>query len=88
MSLQTILNEDWSEYDNRKKRGGSDHRNFACTETWEVDDLVTKIHKHHSTLSTSAIRDAIKACCNSIGSPHPREKFVKCVTDRLGIASA
>lgn len=87
MSTYSVLNnENWSDYDDRKKRGGSDARNFACTESWEVDYLVNKIHKQHRT-SKDQIRVAIKACCVEIGSPHPRPAFVECVMRRLGLHS-
>lgn len=83
MSKQLIFNEDWPEYDDRKKRGGSDHRNFACTEPWEVDYLVNKIHKRYPAISTERIRAAIKKCCAEIRAPHPRPAFVECVMKRL-----
>ncbi len=85
MPLHEILQDDWSEYDNKKIRGGSDRNNFACTESWEVDYLVKKINKHHSNHSETRIRDAIIHCCQIIGSPHPRDKFITCVLKRLGI---
>jgi hypothetical protein len=85
MSIHAILNEDWSEYDDRKKRGGSDYRNFACSESWEVDYLVRKIHKQHPEVSTERIRTAIKGCCETINTPRPRPRFVECVLKRLGL---
>lgn len=85
MSLSSVLNEDWSDYDDRKRRGGSDKQNFACTEAWEVEYLIKKIQKHHPNLTADQIRAAIKACCNQVGAPHPRQTFVACVTKRLGL---
>ncbi len=85
MSAKKILDGDWSVYDDHKKRGGSDHRDFACTEKWEVDYLVEKIRKQHPEVGTDTIREAIKACCKQIGSPHPRPAFVECVMKRLGL---
>lgn len=85
MSLHSVLNEDWSEYDDRKKRGGADHRNFACTEQWEADDLIRKIDKQHPNVSKEEIRNAITACCKQIGAPHPRVEFVACVMKRLDL---
>lgn len=70
MSLKKVLHPDeWEDYDDRKKRGGSDHRDFACTETWEVDYLVQIIRKHHLNLSDQAVRDAIKSCCQTVAAP-------------------
>lgn len=86
MSLQSILNDDWSEYDDRKKRGGSDKRDFACTESWEVEYLIRKIQRHHPNIATDQIRIAIKACCNQVGAPHPRPAFISCVMKKLGLA--
>jgi len=78
-----VLNEDWSDYDNRKKLG-EDRRYFACTESWEVDYLIRKLKRHYPGKSEQQIRAAIEACCSRVGAPHPREKFVDCVTARLG----
>jgi len=78
-----VLNEDWSEYDNRKIRGRRDSKDFACTESWEVDFLVSKIKKVYPDYSESTIRSAIAACCRTVGSPHPRRPFVECVMKRL-----
>jgi hypothetical protein len=88
MSLRRILEEDWTDYDNRKIRDGRDGRYFACTESWEVDYLKGKIKKHHPYLSESDILEAIRACCRTIGSPHPRSSFVECVVRRLGVSVA
>lgn len=85
MSVKKILEEDWSEYDDRKIRDKRDSKDFACTEVWEVDYLKDKIKKHYPKLSDADILAAIKACCSTIGSPHPRKKFVECVATRLGI---
>lgn len=85
MSSTKILNEDWTDYDNRKIRDNRDARYFACSEIWEVDYLKNKIKKHYPNLTDSSINDAIKNCCAIIGSPHPRKTFVECVAKRLGI---
>jgi hypothetical protein len=76
-----VLNEDWSDYDNKKKKG-VDARDFSCEEDWEVDYLVAKIKKHLSKTEVE-IRDAIAQCCKSIKPPRPRQEFVKCVFNRL-----
>jgi len=77
-----VLNEDWSYYDDKKKKLG-DSSDFACTERWEVDYLVDKLKKHFPKKEEAAIRSAIEACCKQVGAPHPREKFVDCVVKRL-----
>lgn len=76
-----ILNEDWSDYDNRKKVH-TDARYFACTESWEVDYLARKIMKV-SGYCEAGIRNVITNCCRTVGSPHPRPAFVECVMKRL-----
>ena len=83
MPHKAILAEDWSEYDNRKIKEGSDQRNFACTEAWEIDYLVKKIHNRFP-YSETIIRTSIASCCKAISSPHSRERFVECVLKRLG----
>lgn len=84
MSKRTILEDDWSYYDNLKKTG-VDAYFFSCNESWEVDYLVGKIKKHHSEISEQRIRSAISDCCNKDMGNNPREKFVGYVMDRLGI---
>lgn len=41
---QSILNEDWSEYDNKKKKH-VDARYFSCEESWEREYLTRKIRR-------------------------------------------
>jgi hypothetical protein len=78
-----ILNEDWSEYDNRKIRDQRDRSKFSCEEDWEVSYLVQKLRKHFPYKTDTAIREAISACCRSVPAPRPRIDFVECVTKRL-----
>lgn len=84
MSKRTILEDDWSDYDDRKKKKG-DANFFACTESWEVDYLVNKIKKHHHEILESRIREAISSCCQTVLGNKPREEFVGCVAGKLGI---
>ena len=67
-------------YDNRKIRGPLDTKDFACTESWEVDYLVSKIRKVYGE---GAIRNAITSCCKTVGAPHPRKAFLECVMQKL-----
>jgi hypothetical protein len=46
---QRILNEDWSDYDNRKLKG-VDARYFSCEEEWERNYLVRKIRKFYRSI--------------------------------------
>jgi hypothetical protein len=79
---QHVLNEDWSDYDNRKKRY-ADANFFSCTESWEREYLVQKIRKVHRQYSENAIITAINSCCREVGAPHPRKAFVECVMKKL-----
>lgn len=85
MSINKIL-EDWSDYDNKKIRDQRDSKDFACSESWEVDYLVNKIKKNNPGLTESQIRNAISECCKIFKAPHPRRQFVECVAKRLGIS--
>ncbi len=84
MSKKEILGDDWSDYDDRKKKKG-DANFFACSEIWEENFLVDKILKFHDELSEDEIRTAISDCCDKDMGNNPREEFVGCVMDRLGI---
>jgi hypothetical protein len=78
-----ILNEDWSDYDNRKIRDNRDKSKFSCEESWEVDYLVRKTQKHFPLKTEAQIRTAITSCCLTVKAPRPREEFVKCVAGKL-----
>jgi len=77
-----ILNEDWSDYDKKKKKW-EDRFFFSCDEPWEIDYLIGKIRKHEPTKSDATIRAAIASCCKTISGNKPRETFVKCVMGKL-----
>lgn len=78
-----VLNENWSDYDNKKIRDQRDAKNFACTEVWEVEYLVKKIRRAYPAFDESRIRSAIRVCCSELKSPYPRKQFVECVMRRL-----
>jgi hypothetical protein len=77
-----ILNEDWSDYDNKKKKR-EDRFFFSCDESWEVDYLVGKIRKIYPSKTETAVRAAIASCCKEVSAPRPRDKFVRCVMGKL-----
>jgi hypothetical protein len=83
MSTQKILNEDWTDYDNKKIIDKRDRRYFSCEETWEVEYLIKYIKKHYPLHADSQIRSAIKVCCNSTNAPRPRREFIDCVVSKL-----
>lgn len=78
-----ILNEDWSEYDNRKIRDGRDKSKVSCEETWEINYIVTKLRRHFPDKADMAIKAAMSECCQSIKAPRPRVVLMECVTKRL-----
>jgi hypothetical protein len=84
MSLK-VLNDDWSDYDNRKIRDRRDARYFAFTENWELDYLVRKYKKAHPYLTEATIKTAISECCVKTPVQRPREQFIQCVSERLGV---
>jgi hypothetical protein len=78
-----ILDEDWSDYDDRKIRDRRDGSKFSCEERWEVEYLADKLKKHYPSKSHQLILQAISQCCQKAGVPHSRESFVECVTSNL-----
>jgi hypothetical protein len=86
MPANKILNEDWSEYDDRKKKH-TDANFFACTEDWEVKYLIQKISKNFPQFSTDQIKKTISDCCETTKAPHPRKAFVDCVMSKLNVGA-
>lgn len=84
MSLYRLL-ENWSDYDNRKIRTGTEAHLFSCDEPWEVDYLKKKIREIYPHLSEEKIVSAIEYCCMIVAGPRPRKHFTECVLDRLGV---
>ncbi len=78
-----VLNQDWSDYDDKKRRGFSDTKDFACTEQWEINYLLSKIKRLYPLYPDQHILTAIATCCQTLKSPHPRKPFVECVMKRL-----
>ena len=77
-----VLNEDWSDYDNKKIRDNRDARFFSCEESWEVEYLLKKISRYVSKADWQ-IRQAISECCKSISGNKPRKALVECVMAKL-----
>jgi hypothetical protein len=77
-----ILSEDWSDYDNKKKKK-EDALFFSCEESWEREYLIQKTRKVYPQYSEAVITKAIDACCLEVRAPRPRKTFVECVMRRL-----
>ena len=82
--LQKILDSDWSEYDNKKKKSIDSHF-FACTEPWEVQYLIKKIKYFFPEYSEINISRAITSCCLNLITPNPRKEFIQCTIQRLKV---
>ena len=82
MQAHKVLAEDWTEYDNRKKRQG-DAAFFACSEPWEVEFLIIQLVKHYPGHTRAQFIAAIQACCALGPGNHPRKALVECVTAQL-----
>jgi len=80
--IQKILDSDWSEYDNKKKKS-IDRHFFACTESWEIQFLMRKINEFLPEYSEINISRAVTTCCLSLKTPHPRKEFIQCVVQKL-----
>jgi len=85
MSLFKILNEDWSDFIDKKIKDGRDSDFFYGNDIWDVEYLKCKIKKHHQLLSEMFIKRTIIACGEELKSPCPRTKFIECVAHKLGI---
>ena len=82
MSVERMMNDDWSSYDNRKLK--ADDRNFiSFNEGWEVEYLKGKIRRIYPRASELQIHVAIVSCRNSVPAPHPRRKFMECLHPKL-----
>ncbi len=79
----SLLAEDWTDYDNRKIRDGRDASKVACDETWELDYIVKKLQEHFPQKTEFEIRSAMSTCCSLLKAPRNRTEFINCVTAKL-----
>ncbi|NCD69577.1 hypothetical protein [Mucilaginibacter agri] len=81
MSVQKILNEDWSLIDDKKI---PEHRGYiSCEEVSEIDYLIAVFRKHYPTKSEIEIIYAIAAGWRCSSSPKPRQQFIEAVSSKL-----
>lgn len=83
ISNETILADDWTVYDYRKKKWGGNPVNFNCRESWEIDYLLKLVQNKFPGYNEEIIRGTIKDCCKATACPHPRESFVEYVLTKL-----
>lgn len=84
--MQAILNEDWSQIDNRKPLEYRGH--VSCDEVDEVEHLISVFKKHYPTKSEKEIIFAIAAGWRSAGGLKPRTQFIQSVTTKLFVREA
>lgn len=82
MSVEKVLNEDWDQIDNKKKRW-EDRGFVSCDEPYEMDYLLKVFKKHYPYKTEGAIKAAIQSCCAEQRGNKPRAKFVACVHSKL-----
>jgi hypothetical protein len=82
MSAERVLNEDWSEYDNRKKKE-QDGKFISFDEGWEQEYLKKKLRKIYPGRSEATLDSAIASCRRMVPAPHPRKAFMDCVHPKL-----
>lgn len=85
MSVDTLINGNWSAYEKRKKNSGSDQQIFDSTMAWEVNYLGRLIRKQYPYISPESIRAAIKTCSLQYGRLQSRVSFVTHVMKELGL---
>jgi hypothetical protein len=78
-----VIDEDWSDYDDRKIKEQKNSSKFSCEDRWEIEYLADKLKKHYPQKSHKLILQAISNCCLKSGAPHTREVFIECVTSNL-----
>jgi len=78
-----ILNDDWTDYNQRKALNKQKINEFSCNAVWELDYLVKKITTIYPKYSEAEIRNTIGSCCRAIPAPHLRDFFVSCVMSAL-----
>ena len=81
MTVDKVL-ENWSDYDAKKARNGSDPAFFSCDEAWEIYFLKDRIRREYPFINELKIFEAIESCCSR--HQKPRKEFVQAVLMRLG----
>lgn len=82
MSAQQVLNEDWKEYDNKKKKE-QDGKFISFEEGWEQEYLKKKLRKIYPGRSEATLNTAIESCRKSVPAPHPRKTFLECIHTKI-----
>ncbi|MEN9582308.1 MAG: hypothetical protein RL641_262 [Candidatus Parcubacteria bacterium] len=74
----------WYNVDNKHKKK-YDRNDVACTESYEREYIIETILVEFPHLTRQAVESAVKSCCSEIAAPRPREKFLACLSKKLGV---
>lgn len=78
MSIQEILNEDWSDYD-KEKKNEKEGKFISFEEGWEREYLQKKLRKYYPTALEWEINRAVAFSKNAVPAPYPRIEFMECI---------
>lgn len=78
----TVLGEDWSEYDQKKTAAGTDPALFTC-ELWEVHFLDNLLQDARAYEGDQSILAAIYLSCAEVKYPRKREDLIRHVVEKL-----
>lgn len=83
MLVETILKDDWEEFEAKRKSEGRDPMSISFLEEWESVYVKNKIQKHFPGLEDRSILLAIIKTGHILKPPHKREEFLADVIKRL-----
>jgi hypothetical protein len=75
----------WSDYERLKWMHRSDSKLFDFRAEWEVNYLSGKLKSIYPFIPENIIKNSINACSRELSHPCPRQEFLSCVLERLGI---
>ncbi|QQL49063.1 hypothetical protein [Mucilaginibacter ginkgonis] len=81
MSVEKILNADWSGIDKKKPIG--DKGTITCEEVYEIDHLIEVFKEFYPGYNEKEIIYAIAASWRGMNGKQPRSRFVAAVASRL-----
>jgi len=82
MNIQELM-ANWSEYEDRKIKEGSDPKYFSYENEWEVAYLAEKIRKYNQSIPEEDVNNAIGSCSRIFSTPPLRRMFVQCIMMQL-----
>ena len=85
MSIQEILNEDWSDYD-KEKKNDEEGKFISFDEGWEREYVQKKLRKCYPAALEWEINRAVAFSKNAVHAPYPRKEFMLCIHSILFLA--